>query len=40
MLEIYFNTTSRETFDADGNQFRSGMPRLAYMSRDTVRVPS
>lgn len=38
MLEIYFNTTSREAFDADGNQFRSGMPRLAYMSRDTVRV--
>ena len=38
MLEIYFNTTSREAFDADGNQFRSGMPRLAYMSRDMVRV--
>ena len=38
MLEIYFNTTSREAFDADGNQFRSGMPRLAYMSRDTVKV--
>lgn len=38
MLEIYFNTTSREAFDADGDQFRSGMPRLAYMSRDTVRV--
>lgn len=38
MLEIYFNTASREAFDADGNQFRSGMPRLAYMSRDTVKV--
>ena len=38
MLEFYLNTTTWEWADRDGDPFRDSTPRMAYLSRETVKI--
>lgn len=38
MLELYLNTITRAWYDRNGNPFRDGMPQMAYLSRETLKI--